>query len=238
MKRKSTTAVILIASLLLAIMAFDTWILFSQMRRMTRQSGSFQLESVSGKLEATISEAEGVTMRTALKAREYLSDQEAFKEFIRERKEELLADGSGAFNVYIADEEFVFIPDFDMPDDYVVTERVWYTGAAKEPGRTYVSSPYQDAMTGDICYSVSVMLGDGRTVLGIDYTMENIQEYIHQMGVNAVNAVIVTDEGIIAGCSDESMVGRKLLEVIPDYAGIYAGAKNREGVATGRIKNG
>ena len=167
MKRKSTTAVILIASLLLGIMAFDTWILFSQMRQMTRQSGSFQLESVSGKLESTISEAEDLTMRTALKVREYLYDKDALKSFILERKGELLADDSGAFNVYIANDEFVFIPDFDIPDDYVATERVWYTGAAREPGRAYVSSPYQDAMTGDICYSVSVMLGDGRYLASI-----------------------------------------------------------------------
>ncbi|MBO6213900.1 MAG: cache domain-containing protein, partial [Lachnospiraceae bacterium] len=224
MKRKSTTAVILIATLLLSIMAFDTWILFSQMRRVTRQSGSFQLESVSGKLESTISEAEELTMEMALVARESLSDKDELKEFISSKKKELLSDDSGAFNIYIADREFSFIPDFDMPEDYEATERVWYTGAARNPGKTYVSSPYQDAMTGEICYSVSVMLGDGQTVLGIDYTMENIQEYIHQMAENAVNAVIVTDEGIIAGCSDESMVGSRLLEAMPDYSGIYAGA--------------
>ena len=238
MKRKSTTAVILIASLLLAVMAFDTWILFSQMRQMTLQSGSFQLESVSGRLESTINEAKNVTMETALKAREQLSDKAALKRFILERKAELLAEGSGAFNIYIADEEFVFIPDFNIPDDYVATERVWYAGAIKNQGSTYVSSPYQDAMTGGICYSVSVMLGDGRTVLGIDYTMENIQEYIHQMAENAVSAMIVTDEGVIAGCSDEALVGKRLSEALPDYAGIYAGAKNRAGVTTGRIKNG
>ena len=228
----------MIATLLLAIMAFDTWILFSQMRQMTRQSGSFQLESVSGRLESTISDAEELTMEKAQKARELISDRDKLKDFIYAEKEGLLADDSGAFNIYIAGDGYTFIPDFDIPDDYVVSERVWYTGAAKEPGRAYVSSPYQDAMTGEICYSVSVMLGDGRTVLGIDYTMENIREYIHQMADNAVNAVIVTDEGIIAGCSDESKVGRRLSEALPDYAGIYAGAKNRKGVTTGRIKNG
>ena len=139
--------------------------------------------------------------------------------------------------MFIAGKDFAIIPDFDMPEDFVATERVWYTGAVKNQGRTYVSPPYQDAMTGDICYSVSVMMGDGDTVLGIDYTMENIQSHITQMyDTGSHNAVIVTDEGIIAGCSEEGLIGKKLVSAFPDYAGIWSLAKNTKGVATARIK--
>ena len=237
MKKRSLSVVILVASLLLGIMLMDTWILFTQTRERTRQSGAYQLESASGKLESTISDAENYTMALALKAREYLPDQKALKQFIFAQKEDVLAGDSGAFNVYIAGSDFAIIPDFDMPDDYVATERVWYTGAIKNQGRPYVSSPYQDAMTGEICYTVAVMLGDEDTVLGVDYTIENFRDYISQMADNAVNAVIVTNEGIIAGCSDESLIGKKLVAAIPDYAGIYASAKNKNGVATGRVKS-
>ena len=152
--------------------------------------------------------------------------------------EKIVSADTGAFNIYIAGSDFCIIPDFDMPDDYIATERVWYTGACKNNGKPYVSSPYQDAMTGEICYSVSVMLGDGDAVLSVDYTMEGIRGYISQMESNAVNAVIVTDEGVIAGCSDEALLGKKLMTAMPDYTGIYFSVKNKEGVTTARLKDG
>ena len=237
-KERSLSVVILVASLLLAVTLMDTWILYTQTHSQTRQSGAYQLESVSGKLESTISDAKNLTMELAIEAREYLADMEALKAFIYDRKGALLTEDIGAFNLYIAGNDFCIIPDFDMPEDYIATDRVWYTGAVRNGGRTYVSSPYQDAMTGEICYTVSVMLGDGETVLGVDYTMERIRNYIVQMSDEAVNAVIVTDEGIIAGCSNESLVGERLVDAIPDCAGIYNSAKNRDGVAAGRVKDG
>nr|MCR5587131.1 response regulator [Lachnospiraceae bacterium] len=201
-------------------------------------AGAYQLESVSGKMESTINNAEQLTMELAIKAREYLDDKDALKDFIYAQKEEIISGDTGAFNAYIVGSDFCFIPDFDMPDDYNATERVWYTGAIKKQGETYVSSPYQDAMSGDICYTVSVMLGDGDTVLGLDYTLEGIQNYISQMADNAVSAIIVTDEGVIAGCSNKDMVGKKVVNSMPDYAGIYTSAKSRGGVTTGRVKDG
>ena len=237
-KKKKLSVVILVASLLLAVTLMDTWILYTQTHYQTRQAGAYQLESVSGKLEATISDAKNLTMELAIEAREYLKDKDALKDFIYAKKEEIVAEETSAFNLYIAGKDFIIIPDFDIPGDFVVADRVWYTGAVRNSGGTYVSSPYQDAMTGEICYSVSVMLGDGKTVLGVDYTMESIQNYILQMSDEAINAVIVTDEGIIAGCSDEAFVGERLVGALPDYAGIYNSAKNREGVATGRVKDG
>ena len=148
------------------------------------------------------------------------------------------AEGWSLLSAMPKNSPFCIIPDFNVPDDYVVTDRVWYTGADRNGGRAYVSSPYQDAMTGRICYSVSVMLGDGKTVLGVDYTMDRIRNYTVQMSDEAINAVIVTDEGIIAGCSDESLVGEKLISAIPDYAGIYNSAKNKDGASSGRVKDG
>ncbi len=237
-KKKSLSVVILVASLLLAVTMMDTWILFTQTQDQTKQAGAYQLESVGAKLESSISSAESLTMELAIKAREHLSDRSSLEEFIYSNKADILSGDTGAFNLYIAGADYCIIPDFDMPDDYVAQERVWYTGAMKNNGQTYVSSPYQDAMSGDICYTVSVMLGDHETVLGVDYSMESMRGYISEMGDNSVNAVIVTDEGIIAGSSDESMVGSKLIDAMPDYAGIYGGARTKEGVMAARLRNG
>lgn len=239
MKKYSTGVVIPVAMLLVVVTLANMWMIFGQNRRNTLDSGTYRLEAVSGELEGTISNAGELTLELALKCREYLDDMDALRGFIRQSKSDAIADGKGVFNVYAAGSYWCYIPDFDMPDDYVAQERVWYYGAARNKGDIYVSPPYTDAMTGDICYTVSVMLGDGETVLAVDYTMENIQAHIEEMySSGRGTAVIVTDEGIIAGCTDETLVGQVLADAIPEYAGMYSLARNREGVSAVRLRKG
>lgn len=235
--KKNAGVIILVASLLLAVTFMDIWMVFRQTRQQTKDSGIYQLETISGELESTINDAKSLTMELAIASREYIDDKDALETFIYDKKTELLSGDTGAFNVFIASADWVIIPDFDIPEDFVTTERVWYKGAIKSNGKTYVTPPYQDAMTGDICYTVSVMLGDGDTVLGVDYTMDNIQAHITQMyEAGSRNAVIVTNEGIIAGCSDETLIGKKLVSALPDYSGIWSLSKRTDEVATAKIK--
>lgn len=237
-KRKTTIVIIPVALLLMLVLFANTWMVFTQMRQQTRDSGIYQLESISGQLMETIYDAENLTMQTGIACGEYLQDRDGIEEFIIDQKQEMIEENIGVFNVYVAGTGWAIIPDFDMPSDYIATERDWYTGAIFSRGRTYVTSPYQDAMTGDICYTVSVMLGDGDTVLAMDYTMDNIQEHISRMYEPGYgSAVIVTGDGIIAGCSDPSLIGESLVEVLPEYAGIWNVSRNSDDVASARIRS-
>ncbi|MCR4585130.1 MAG: response regulator [Lachnospiraceae bacterium] len=237
--KKHAGVIILIASLLLAVTFMNIWMVFGQTRRQTLDSGTYQLEMIGGRLESTIKNAENLVMEIAVAAGEHLDAPDDLKDFIYAKKKELLEQDIGVFNVYIAGDDFAIIPDFDMPDDYVATERVWYTGALRNNGIPYVSPPYIDAMTNDICYTVSVMLSDGTTVVSADYTMDNIQKHIRQMyDTGSHNAVIVTEEGIIAGCADERLTGMQLVAALPDYAGIWNLARNKNSVVNARIKSG
>ena len=107
------------ASLLLAVTLLDTWILYTQTNRQTRQSGAYQLEAMSGKLESTISDAKDLTMSLAIKAREYLGDKSALERFIYAEKDEILTKDTGAFNLYIAGEGFYIIPGLGSPNAFV-----------------------------------------------------------------------------------------------------------------------
>lgn len=237
--RKYVGVIIAVAVLLLAVLLMDIWVMSGQIRQQTKDAGITQLESISRELEKTIDDAENLTMEIAIQSGKYLDDREALDKFINRKKKEAVEGDSGVFNVYIAGSDWFIIPDFDAPGDYVPSDRVWYKGAIRNGGKVYVSSPYQDAMTGDICYSVSVMLADGETVLAVDYTMDTIQSYIEQMyDEGDRHAVIVTGDGIIAGCSDEQMIGRQLKDAVPEYAGIWALSKKKEGLVTARIKSG
>ena len=223
--------IIVVAVLLVAACVAQMALVLNVTRSQTKQSGSDRLEVIGGELENTINDARLDVMMFANEVQPLVSDRPKCEGFIRSKKKHMLeTTGSVCFNVYIATEGWFYIPDFDNPDDYVAEKRTWYTGAVKKQGEPFVTDPYVDAMTGNICFTVSVMLADNKTIAAMDYTMENIQRHIGQMNEKGEQkAIIVTEEGIIAGCTDEELVGKDLIVSMPDYAGIFSLVKNSEG---------
>lgn len=174
MRYKRRTAIIaVVAVLILGTLLMDIWMMFGQIRQQTKNAGVSQLESTSRELENTIAEAENLTTEIALEAREYIDDKTALEKFIRQKKRDAIDSDTGVFNVYIAGSDWYIIPDFKAPKGYDVKDRIWYKGAIKNAGKVNVTPPYKDLMTSGTCYSVSVMLGDGDTVLAVDYTMKD-----------------------------------------------------------------
>ena len=233
MKKTNKTSVLIVtvALVLIAAIVLEIVMMFRLTSRQTVESGTNRLEAIGGELEETINEAQIKSWQVALEVQPYLADRNELKEFIYSKKKELAEiTGGVCYNTYIAGRDWFIIPDFDAPDDYVASKRSWYQGAERKGGEAYVSDPYVDAFTGNICYTVSVLLNDKETVLAFDYTMENIRRHILTMYSEGTrSAVIVTEEGIIAGCSDDSLVGSELTKSIPDYVGIFSLAKTNEG---------
>lgn len=239
MKKVGRVGIIITIALMLLLVTFmETWIVFRQTRQQTKDLGIYQLTGVSGKLESMLSGAGSLALELALEAQEYIDDFDGMYNFIYDKRAGLIGSGSGVFNVYMAGPKMQVLPGIEDLSSFNAFERVWYTGAIKAGGKPYVSAPYVDVVTGNVCYTVSVMLADKATVIAVDYTLDNIQDYIAQMYEEGSHnaAVIVTDEGIIAGCSDESLIGERLMNVMPRYGGMYSLVKNREGVVVGRIK--
>lgn len=240
MKRKSNyITVIAIAAMLLLTILMDTLIVFGMTSRQTVDTGKYQLESISGELESTINEAKNLTMQLAIEAQIHLDDKDELRDFIYDCRDNLSEYQNGGYNIYIAGSGWDIIPGLVKPRGYDAKQRTWYTGAARNGGSAYVTPPYSDAATGNICYSVSVMLADNDTVLAVDYTMENIQAHVVKMNENGLhNAVIVTEDGIIAGGSDETLIGDTLSDRLPQYTAVFHLAKNSGGFVSYRIKSG
>ncbi len=217
----------------------DIAVVFGIARRQTEDSGIYKLKSITGDLESTINEAENVTALLALSAQPLLDDPEALEDFIYEQKDALANGESGLFNIYIAGTSWDILPGLVDRTGFVATKRNWYIGAAKTPGKAFVTSPYVDVVTGNLCYTVSIMLADNDTVLSVDYTMKNIQDHIMSLSDEGIeNAVIVTSDGIVAGSTEMEMVGKRLVEVHPEYEGIFSLAKSREGIQRARVRSG
>ena len=85
------------------------------------------------------------------------------------------------------------------PDDFVVTERAWYAGAAKAQG-VYVTEPYIDEQSGNICITLSrAIYRDGSLigVAGMDMYMDDLVTLI-ESSYNGGNYVfLVSSEGTI-----------------------------------------
>ena len=61
------------------------------------------------------------------------------------------------------------------------TERSWFIGAKDSPGEVFITEPYLDADDGQMCFSVSTLLADGETVVGMDLNFSKAQESIMEM---------------------------------------------------------
>lgn len=240
MKKQKINMIVIIsiAVILLTILLLEVSMVFGQVQKQTKELGVSQLESISRELERSIYDAEGLTMQIALEAREHLGDENEIRDFIYEKKQATITKNIGVFNVYIAGSDWWIIPDFDAPSDYVAQDRSWYKGAIRNDGKVFVSSPYQDAMTYNICYTVSIMLGDGETVLAVDYTMDTVQTYVEKISSEGnYRSVIATNDGIIAGSFNDEYIGKHLEDNVPEFTGIWALSKRSEGFVNARIKS-
>ena len=238
-KRKNYILIAVIAAMLAAVIFIEIQIFFRMTSEQTKESGKYQLESISGELESTINDAKNFTMQLAVAVQPYLEDMDELTVFLYDKIDKLADDDSGAYNIYMAGTEWSILPGLADPENFDPLSRSWYTGAAKNAGTAYVSTPYVDVITGNICYTVSVMLSDNDTVLSVDYTMESIQSHVLKMNQTGLhNAVIVTEDGIIAGCSDESLLGGSLVNSLPEYSAVFYLAKSSEEFVMHRIKSG
>ncbi len=80
-----------------------------------------------------------------------------------------------------------------------------------------------------MCFTVSKILGDGETIVGIDYSMSAIQAYIVKMNsMDYGQAMIVNRDGLIVGCSDPDLVGERLSEEYEDYRSAFTLANSQD----------
>ncbi len=184
---------VFIALLVVVMTVLDMTLVFGITSNQSRNSGMYKLKSISGELESTINEAEKLTALLAMNAQPLIEDRKALEHYIYEQIDIQNKNNNGLFNIYIAGSGWDILPGLTDRTGFEPTKRNWYVGAEKNKGETFVTPPYVDAVTGDICYTISIMFPDGDTVLGVDYTVENILVHLAQLkGEGISKAVFVT----------------------------------------------
>lgn len=230
-KRTDFLTIAAITATLLVIVALNIYFIFRITAKQTDDLGRMELDRLRGELQDTLADAERTTLRVAVSAEQMLAagaSQEDIRNFFEHEQREHFALSKGeCFNVYIACREWAIIPNFNMPAEYHAPERLWYKGAAENPGKVYITEPYVDAAGNGMCFTVSLMLSDKNTVVALDYNFTAAQATISKMDAgNDRTALIVTKSGLIVGYSDTELVGLKLPKVLPEYKEIFAAVTN------------
>ena len=194
----------------------------------TEKVGETQLISIKSDLESYISSSKNILIKTASGAEQIIKSGESRAKLedyiVQQKKAQIAASGGTTFNVYIAGKGWEIIPDFDMPSDYHATERSWYIGAVESKGDIFITDPYIDSMTGEMCYTLSVLLSDDDTVVAMDFTLSEIQRVVAKMSLQESgksNALIITKEGMIVGDTDMAYVGKDLYKSLPEYGQLF-----------------
>ncbi len=108
------------------------------------------------------------------------------------------------------DGEFIdgtlWIPD----ENFVPTERPWYTAALAQDGRIAVVDPYLDVHTGTVMMTIAKRLEDGHSVVAMDISMEKIQKIIEKTAASGGSDVeiILDSHDIVVAHSVPKEIGK------------------------------
>lgn len=222
--------IVIICMIFLTVIVININLIYHAGSDQTGKIGTIQIDNIKGDLQETISEAEGNLLRFSMGMEQLLREsasQKQIEKYIREQKAyNYDLTGGNCYNVYAACPEWTIIPDFDIPEHYHAVERVWYIGATQDAGNIYISEPYIDAATGDLCFTLSNLLSDGDVVAAMDFTLSKVQESIMKMsGEKDQTAMIVSEEGTVVGCSDTEHLGKRIEDAFPEYMDIFERVK-------------
>ena len=100
-----------------------------------------------------------------------------------------------------------WVPD----EDYVPTQRPWYTAAAAHPQQIVFVDPYVDQQTGNVMMTIAQLLDDGRSVIALDVGLEGVQEITEAIAADTPGSIVmVVDNGNTAiAHSDVSQIGKQ-----------------------------
>ena len=98
--------------------------------------------------------------------------------------------------------------------DYNPKDRLWYRMAVENENRELVLiPPYVDAQTGNIIISVSKVLSDGKSVLSMDVTLNEIQELAESIQLKGNGyGFVVNENGLVVAHPERELCGVNFLE--------------------------
>lgn len=106
---------------------------------------------------------------------------------------------SAVYSCY--DENITFMSGgWEPPADFIVTEREWYLKAQESPDKVYISEPYVDQQTGQLCITLAkATFSDGEMmgVVGMDIYMDELVKLMEESYTGQSYVFLVTSGGTV-----------------------------------------
>ena len=212
---------------LVIVLLLNVLLIYNMTVNQIEAIGQNQMKSITRNLQSMLSEAEYMTSVLADHVEERIgqgASREEMTDYFREQSalQNQLSDGI-CMNAFLVRDDYIVLPGYDLPDGFDVTERIWYSETLKlVPGDIYISPPYVDLVTGNMCFTVSELLSDRRSIVALDFTLSGIQDSIEEMQSDGKSeALIVNDEGMIIGYANADDLGKSISEVLPEYENVF-----------------
>ena len=115
------------------------------------------------------------------------------------------------FNTKGKDVKLLTNTDWVPPPDIDWTERVWFTEAVNNEGKTTYSSPYIDVNTGKLCVTISQAVyksnGQLQGVIGCDILLDSLVNSIKEIKISKnAKLELITEDGFFLTNDDPSKV--------------------------------
>ncbi len=209
------TSLLLLIATLLIIMVLNAVMIRRTESQRIEVEGQMRLSSIAGRVDNSLYRSECLLNSVAMQIEQFIAMGEDTSQFLsgyftEETIEDINSESDvGCFAAYAAYDGRLYINNFVPDENFVLDERSWYVDAKRRMGAINVTDPYIDASTGEMCYSMSKLLSDGSTVVGLDFNLSGIQSYIEEMNPDGSGtSLIVSGNGVIVGHSDPALVGR------------------------------
>lgn len=103
-----------------------------------------------------------------------------------------------------------WVPD----EDYVATERPWYTETIADDGEVTFVKPYVDAQTNTIMTTIAVKLEDGVSVLAYDVQLAEIQDISERIASHVPGSygIVLDKTGTVIAHSNHAELGKNYFE--------------------------
>ena len=223
-KNKLSQAIVLfITVVLVGIIVLNLVRVYDIASDQVEEIGRMRIQNIAAGFQKSLTRAENTFERVSSDFEQLLvngATEEEIRLFLVEQRDMEYALSEGrCLNVFCAVDGVVMISGMDTPEDYVLQERSWYRALmTKKKGEVYISPAYEDAFTDNMCFTMSRMLSDGTTVVGIDYSVSEIQAYVAEMsGDGYGDAMIIDENETIVGYTDPDMIGKSLSAELPQY---------------------
>ncbi|MBQ3843083.1 MAG: response regulator [Ruminiclostridium sp.] len=113
-----------------------------------------------------------------------------------------------------------WVPD----EDYVPTERPWYIRTVENSGKVTVVDPYLDMQTGGIILTLAKSTEDGKNVVALDITMDEIQAIVDKETAQdgLIAEIVLCGDGTVVAHSDRNELGKNYFDGSDSFGTLLA----------------